>query len=38
VLNMGRMTLPSGPGVLTLQATDVPGSRVMDFRLLMLRR
>jgi len=38
VLGMGRLNLPSGPGMLTLQATEVPGSQVMDFRLLMLRR
>ncbi|MFG0334304.1 MAG: arylsulfatase [Maioricimonas sp. JB049] len=37
-LKLGRITLPAGAGELTLQATDIPGSQAMDFRLLMLRR
>ena len=41
--NWGRMTLgvlplTAGKGQLKLQATDIPGDRVMDFRLLLLRR
>lgn len=37
-LKLGEITLPSGPGTLTLQATDIPGNQAMEFRLLMLRR
>ncbi|MCR9201632.1 MAG: sulfatase-like hydrolase/transferase [Planctomycetaceae bacterium] len=41
--NWGRMTLgvlplTAGKGQLKLQATDIPGDHVMDFRLLLLRR
>lgn len=41
--NWGRMTLgvlplTAGKGQLMLRATDIPGDRVMDFRLLLLRR
>ena len=43
VKNFGRMTLGKihlheGSGTLTLLATKIPGSQVMDFRLLTLRR
>jgi hypothetical protein len=37
-LSMGTVSLKQGRGPLTLQATDIPGSQAMDFRLLMLRR
>ncbi|MCA9038106.1 MAG: arylsulfatase [Planctomycetaceae bacterium] len=37
-MTLGRMHLPKGTGTLTLSATDIPGSQVMDFRLLTLRR
>ncbi len=35
---MGRIHLEQGTGTLTLQATHMPGSQVMDFRLLMLTK
>ncbi len=37
-LNIGEIHLVKGKGVLTLQATDIPGAEVMDFRLIMLKR
>jgi arylsulfatase A-like enzyme len=37
-LPVGKIFLEQGKGQMTLQATDVPGSQVMDFRLLMLKR
>ena len=37
-LEMGTIELEKGSATLTLQATDVPNSQVMDFRLLMLTR
>lgn len=37
-LSIGQIHLPKGAGELTLQATNIPGEEVMDFRLLMLRR
>ena len=37
-LSIGQVHLPKGPGELTLQATDISGEQVMDFRLMMLRR
>jgi arylsulfatase A-like enzyme len=37
-MTVGRITLDAGPSRLTLRATDIPGSQVMDFRLMMLRR
>ena len=37
-LKMGSIHLEKGSNILTLQATDIPGSQVMDFRLLMLKR
>ncbi len=37
-MTMGTIELKKGRGALTLQALDVPGSQVMDFRLLMLQR
>ncbi|NOY95469.1 MAG: arylsulfatase [Chlorobi bacterium] len=37
-LNIGTIHLKKGNGILTLKAVDIPGSRVMDFRLLMLKR
>jgi len=37
-LLMGTVELKQGRGELSLQATDIPGSQVMDFRLLMLTR
>ena len=37
-LPLGRIKLKKGSGQLTLRALDIPGSQVMDFRLLMLTR
>jgi arylsulfatase A-like enzyme len=37
-LKIGTIHLDQGNGVLELKATAIPGSRVMDFRLLMLKR
>jgi len=37
-LNIGTIHLTKCEGLLTLKATDVPGSQVMDFRLMMLKR
>ncbi len=37
-LAMGTIQLERGKGTLTLQATDIPGQQVGDFRLLMLTR
>lgn len=37
-LHMGRLHLKSGSGELTLAATEIPKSQVMDFRLLMFTR
>ena len=37
-MTMGMISLKKGKGVLELVATDIPGSEVMDFRLLMFNR
>jgi len=37
-LPFGTIRLEKGRGPMVLKAMDIPGSRVMDFRLLMLRR
>ena len=37
-LKMGTIHLDKGKGKLTLKATDIPGSQVMDFRLMMFRK
>jgi hypothetical protein len=37
-VGMGTIYLESGRGTLTLKALAIPGSTVMDFRLLMLNR
>lgn len=37
-LALGKITLAKGNGLLTLRALDIPGSQVMDFRLLILNR
>lgn len=37
-LKLGTIHLEQGPGTLTLQATDVPGKQVMDFRLMMFTK
>jgi hypothetical protein len=37
-LDMGTLELPAGRGTLTLRAVDIPGSHVIDFRLMMFRR
>jgi hypothetical protein len=37
-MKMGIISLKKGQGLLTLKALDVPGSQVMDFRLIMLKR
>jgi arylsulfatase A-like enzyme len=38
VMKIGTIQLKQGKSRLALQATDIPGSQVMDFRLLMLTR
>lgn len=38
VLTLGTLKLEAGKGTLTLQATEIPRNKVMDFRLLMLTR
>ena len=35
---LGTLRLQKGQGVLTLRATEIPGTQAMDFRLLMLTR
>lgn len=37
-LNLGTIRLNKGKGKLTLKALDIPGSQVMDFRLMMFKR
>jgi len=37
-LKMGVIDLKKGPAELTLQATKIPGSQALDFRLLMFKR
>jgi hypothetical protein len=37
-MKLGNIHLEMGRGLLTLRATKIPGSQVMDFRLLVLRR
>lgn len=37
-LKLGTIHLEQGPGTLTLQATEVPGKQVMDFRLMMFTK
>ena len=37
-LNLGRIRLDRGRGKLELRAIEIPGSQVMDFRLLNLDR
>lgn len=37
-LKIGTIHLTKGMGTLTLKALEVPGSQVMDFRLMMLKR
>ena len=37
-LPVGTINLEKGEGVLTLKALEIPGSQVMDFRLMMLNR
>lgn len=37
-LKLGTMSLKKGKGELTLRALKIPGSQVMDFRLIMLTR
>jgi arylsulfatase A-like enzyme len=37
-LNMGLIELKKGKGLLTLKALEIPGSEVIDFRLMMFRR
>lgn len=37
-LKLGTIDLKNGKGVLVLKALDMPGSQVMDFRLMMLTR
>ena len=37
-MKLGRIHLHQGKGELVLRALSMPGSQVMDFRLLMLTR
>jgi len=37
-LHLGQMQLDKGKGVMALQALEIPGKKVMDFRLLMFER
>jgi hypothetical protein len=37
-LKMGTIHLEKGAGELTLKALEIPGSQVMDFRLMMLTK
>jgi arylsulfatase A-like enzyme len=37
-LNLGTIDLKRGTGTLSLKALDIPGSQVMDFKLMMFRR
>lgn len=37
-LEIGAIHLEKGKGLLTLKAKEIPGSQVMDFRLLMLKK
>ena len=37
-MKLGTIRLQNGPGELTLRALHIPGSQVMDFRLLTLTR
>ncbi len=37
-MSLGILHLEKGKGTLTLQATEMPGTQVMYFRLLMLTR
>lgn len=37
-MTLGKIPLQPGKGDLTLEATEIPGEEVMDFRLLMLKR
>ncbi|MFK7779110.1 MAG: arylsulfatase [Gimesia sp.] len=37
-MTLGTISLSKGTGQLTLRALDIPGSQVMDFRLLVLNR
>jgi len=37
-INIGTINLQKGTGLLTLKALEVPGSQVMDFRLLLLKK
>ncbi|WP_417391034.1 arylsulfatase [Gimesia sp.] len=37
-MTLGKITLSKGTGLLTLRALEIPGSQVMDFRLLILNR
>lgn len=37
-MNLGTIKLDAGKGTLTLQALEIPGSQVMDFRLMLIRR
>ncbi len=35
---MGKVVLPSGRGILTLRATDIPGKQSIELRSLVLTR
>ncbi len=37
-MNLGTIKLDAGKGTLTLRALEIPGSQVMDFRLMLIRR
>ena len=37
-MSLGTIHLTKGTGTLTLQASEMPGQQVLEFRLLMLTR
>ncbi|MCK4958817.1 MAG: N-acetylgalactosamine 6-sulfate sulfatase, partial [Planctomycetes bacterium] len=37
-MTLGKIRLKQGKGTLTLRALEMPGSQVMDFRLMLLTR
>ncbi|GEM_PF-5946298 len=37
-MTVGSIYLKKGNGIVTLKALEMPGSQVMDFRLVMLKR
>jgi hypothetical protein len=37
-MTLGNIRLEQGTGTLTLRALEIPGTQVMDFRLMLLTR